>query len=156
MCGRFTLSRQNRRELAQLLGVDEDDLRDYRPRYNVSPTDPHFSLLQNTSDGLRGLRVGAWSIRGPATTAVPANASTPKRRRLRNAEPFEKRSCSVAAQSQRMASTSGVVQRLNVSLSGYILGTVDCSYLPACTSRGRQGPESGSGHSPSSRPRPTG
>ena len=156
MCGRFTLTRQNRRELAQLLGVDEDDLRDYRPRHNIAPTDPHFSLLQNTSDGLRGLRVGAWSIPGPATTAGPGNASTPKRRGLRNAEPFEKRSCSVAAQSRRMASTSGVVQKLNVSLSGYILGTVDCSYLPACTSRGRQGPESGSGHSPSSRPRPTG
>ena len=44
MCGRFTLTRQNRRELAQLLGVDEDDLRDYRPRYIIAPTDPHFKI----------------------------------------------------------------------------------------------------------------
>ena len=28
MCDRFTPPRRNRRELAQLLGVDEDDLRD--------------------------------------------------------------------------------------------------------------------------------
>ena len=44
MCGRFTLTRQNRRELAHLLGVDEDDLRDYRPRYNIAPTDQHFII----------------------------------------------------------------------------------------------------------------
>ena len=42
MCGRFTLTRQTCRELARLLRVDEDDLRDYRPRYNVAPTDQHF------------------------------------------------------------------------------------------------------------------
>jgi hypothetical protein len=31
MCGRFTLTRQDRCELAELLGVDEKDLRDYQP-----------------------------------------------------------------------------------------------------------------------------
>lgn len=46
MCGRFTLTRRNRRELAQLLGVDEDDLRDYRPCYNIAPTDQHFIVME--------------------------------------------------------------------------------------------------------------
>jgi len=39
---RFPLTRQNRRELAQVLGVDEDYVRDYRPGYNIAPTDRHF------------------------------------------------------------------------------------------------------------------
>ena len=30
MCSRFTLTRQNPCEIAQLLGIDEDYLRDYR------------------------------------------------------------------------------------------------------------------------------
>ena len=42
MCGRFTLTRQDRRELAQLLGVDEKDLRDYQPHYNIAPMQDHF------------------------------------------------------------------------------------------------------------------
>lgn len=63
MCGRFTLTRQNRRELAQLLGVDEDDLRDYRPRYNILPPISTSSLHRNMSAGLPDLRVGGWSIR---------------------------------------------------------------------------------------------
>jgi hypothetical protein len=31
MCGRFNLTRQDRRELAWLLGVHEADVRDYQP-----------------------------------------------------------------------------------------------------------------------------
>ncbi len=48
MRGRFTLTRQNRRELAQLLGVDADDLRDYRPPVfeHHDDSDPQFTLLQ--------------------------------------------------------------------------------------------------------------
>ena len=42
MCGRFTLTRKDRRELAADLGLDENDLRDYRPRFNIAPTDRHF------------------------------------------------------------------------------------------------------------------
>jgi putative SOS response-associated peptidase YedK len=44
MCGRFTLTRQDRRELAELLGVDERDLRDYRPHYNIAPLQDHFVI----------------------------------------------------------------------------------------------------------------
>ena len=44
MCGRFTLTRRDRRELAELLGVDEKDLRDYQPHYNIAPLQDHFVL----------------------------------------------------------------------------------------------------------------
>ena len=56
MCGRFTLTRQDRRELAQLLGVDEKDLRDYQPHYNIAPMQDHFvvplSVRQTSSTKL--------------------------------------------------------------------------------------------------------
>lgn len=44
MCGRFTLTRRDRRELAALLGVDEKDLRDYQPHYNIAPLQDHFVI----------------------------------------------------------------------------------------------------------------
>jgi len=44
MCGRFTLTRRDRRELAGLLGVDENDLRDFVPHYNIAPTQDHFVM----------------------------------------------------------------------------------------------------------------
>lgn len=60
MCGRFTLTRQNRRELAQLLGVDEDDLRDYRPRYNIAPSDQHFIVTSKYER--RTARTASWGL----------------------------------------------------------------------------------------------
>ncbi|MHB8382465.1 MAG: SOS response-associated peptidase [Candidatus Binataceae bacterium] len=42
MCGRFTLKRRDRIELAAELGVESDSFADYRPRYNIAPTQPHF------------------------------------------------------------------------------------------------------------------
>ena len=67
MCGRFTLTRQTCRELARLLRVDEDDLRDYRPRYNVAPTDQYFIVTskyerRTTQAAMRGL-VNSWGTR---------------------------------------------------------------------------------------------
>jgi putative SOS response-associated peptidase YedK len=60
MCGRFTLTRQDRRELAQLLGVDENDLRDYRPRYNIAPTDQHFIVTSKYEQ--RTVRPASWGL----------------------------------------------------------------------------------------------
>jgi len=45
MCGRFTLARQDKREMAELLGVDESELGDYRPRYNIAPMQRHFLVV---------------------------------------------------------------------------------------------------------------
>jgi putative SOS response-associated peptidase YedK len=44
MCGRFTMSRRDAEELALELGVPLESLRDYRPRYNIAPTDQHWLL----------------------------------------------------------------------------------------------------------------
>ncbi|MGE0228148.1 MAG: SOS response-associated peptidase [Dehalococcoidia bacterium] len=44
MCGRFTLTGGNRERVAAMLGVAADQLieEDYRPRWNVAPTDSHW------------------------------------------------------------------------------------------------------------------
>jgi putative SOS response-associated peptidase YedK len=44
MCGRFTMTRRDRAELAASLGVPESELGDYAPRYNIAPTQPYFVL----------------------------------------------------------------------------------------------------------------
>ncbi len=44
MCGRFTLSRQDAIELAAELGVPVESLPNYRPRYNIAPTNLHWIL----------------------------------------------------------------------------------------------------------------
>ena len=45
MCGRFTLTRKDKREVAEFLGVDESELGDYRPRYNIAPMQWHFLVV---------------------------------------------------------------------------------------------------------------
>src|SRR6266481_6126401 len=42
MCGRFTITRRDGNSLAAELGVPADSFVDYRPRYNVAPTQSHF------------------------------------------------------------------------------------------------------------------
>jgi putative SOS response-associated peptidase YedK len=44
MCGRFTLTWDQREKLAAELGVPVEEINDadYRPRWNIAPTDPHW------------------------------------------------------------------------------------------------------------------
>jgi putative SOS response-associated peptidase YedK len=42
VCGRFTITRRDGNSLAVELGVPEGSFVDYRPRYNIAPTQPHF------------------------------------------------------------------------------------------------------------------
>ncbi len=42
MCGRFTITRRDGNALAAELGVASDSIPDYRPRYNIAPTQPYF------------------------------------------------------------------------------------------------------------------
>jgi putative SOS response-associated peptidase YedK len=101
MCGRFTLSRQDRRELAQLLGVDENDLRDYRPRYNIAPTDQHFIVTskyeRRTARPANWGLVNAWATDNRrASQCVNAKAETLEERRTFR-EAFLERRCVVPA-----------------------------------------------------------
>jgi putative SOS response-associated peptidase YedK len=101
MCGRFTLTRQNRRELAQLLGVDEDDLRDYRPRYNIAPTDQHFIVTskyeRRTARSASWGLVNSWATDNRrASQCINAKSETLEERRAFR-EAFLRRRCVVPA-----------------------------------------------------------
>lgn len=101
MCGRFTLTRQDRRELARLLGVDEDDLRDYRPRYNIAPTDQHFIVTSKYER--RTARAASWGLvnswatdNRQASQCINAKAETLEERRAFR-EAFLQRRCVIPA-----------------------------------------------------------
>lgn len=52
MCGRFTLTDDNRQRVADALGVPVDQLveEDYRPRWNIAPTDQHWIVRMKQED----------------------------------------------------------------------------------------------------------
>jgi putative SOS response-associated peptidase YedK len=51
MCGRFTLTYRERMALADELGVPLEEIpKDYKPRYNIAPTDPHYIVRMRLED----------------------------------------------------------------------------------------------------------
>ena len=60
MCGRFTLSYRNAERLALELGVPVESLIDYRPRYNIAPTDQHWIVRTKYED--RQLLPACWGL----------------------------------------------------------------------------------------------
>ena len=60
MCGRFTLSRRDKEQLAHELGISVAELEGYRPRYNIAPTDPHWILRVKYED--RELLPARWGL----------------------------------------------------------------------------------------------
>jgi putative SOS response-associated peptidase YedK len=101
MCGRFTLTRQDRRELAELLGVDEKDLRDYQPHYNIAPLQDHF-VIQSKYER-RELLTARWGLvnswatnSSSAASCINAKAETIETRPSFK-DAFAKRRCIVPA-----------------------------------------------------------
>jgi putative SOS response-associated peptidase YedK len=60
MCGRFSLSYRNAERLALELGVPVESLIDYRPRYNIAPTDQHWIVRMKYED--RQLLPARWGL----------------------------------------------------------------------------------------------
>ena len=60
MCGRFSLSYREAGRLALELGVPVESLVDYKPRYNVAPTDPHWIVRTKYED--RELLPARWGL----------------------------------------------------------------------------------------------
>jgi putative SOS response-associated peptidase YedK len=101
MCGRFTMTRRDRSELAAMLGVPESGLGDYVPRFNIAPTQPYFILKtkyesREAIPATWGL-VNSWAKDASrASMCINAKAETvDKLPSFREA--FEKRRCVVPA-----------------------------------------------------------
>jgi putative SOS response-associated peptidase YedK len=80
MSGRFTLCRQEGRELAMLRGADEDDLRDYRLHYNIAPMQVRFMILskyESETISARWALVNRWTTNSScADSCINAKAKT--------------------------------------------------------------------------------
>jgi putative SOS response-associated peptidase YedK len=103
MCGRFTLTREDFRELAGMLDVEveREFERLYRPRYNIAPTDQHW-ILRNKYER-RQLLPATWGLvnswakdtKGAAKQINARGESAMKRPAFRDA--FMERRCAVPA-----------------------------------------------------------
>jgi len=101
MCGRFTLTRRDGRELAAELGVPDDAFSDYRPRYNIAPMQRHFIVTTEFED--RKVVPARWGLvnrwakdNSRASQCINAKAETVEARpSFRDA--FRKRRCVVPA-----------------------------------------------------------
>jgi putative SOS response-associated peptidase YedK len=101
MCGRFTLTREDARQLALDLGVDRESLRGYRLRYNIAPTDQHWIVRTKYED--RELLPARWGLVNSwakdskrAAAQINARADTLASRAAFK-EAFAKRRCVVPA-----------------------------------------------------------
>jgi putative SOS response-associated peptidase YedK len=101
MCGRFTITRRDRNSLAAELGVSPDALVDYRPRYNVAPTQPHFIVRikyenREAVPATWGLIKSGAKDAGMAAKTINARSETVETRSaFRDA--FQRRRCVVPA-----------------------------------------------------------
>ena len=101
MCGRFTITRRDGNMLAAELGVDVDSFVDYRPRYNVAPTQMHYVVRVKFEN--REVLPARWGLvntwaKDASTAAKNINAraeTVEKRPTFREA--FMKRRCVVPA-----------------------------------------------------------
>ena len=100
MCGRFTLTYEVE-QLAAELGVPPETLLDYRPRYNIAPTDPHWIVRARYED--REALAAKWGLvnfwmkdRKQAFKNINARAETVQKMRSFR-EAFKERRCVVPA-----------------------------------------------------------
>ena len=101
MCGRFTLTRREAESLAAELGVPVESLPDYRPRYNIAPTDAHWIVRMKYEDRellpARWGLINSWAKDGKrAAQQINARAETLSTRSAFK-EAFSKRRCVVPA-----------------------------------------------------------
>jgi putative SOS response-associated peptidase YedK len=103
MCGRFTLTWDEWRRVADGLSIDDEDdaAASYRPRFNIAPTDQHF-IITSEFERRRAQRarwglVNRWaSDNTRASQCINAKAETLEERASFR-EAFQQRRCVVAA-----------------------------------------------------------
>ena len=141
MCGRFTLTWDEWRRVAETLRIDDDGdvAASYRPRFNIAPTDQHFIVTSEFER--RRVQRARWGLvnRRAPTAGAPASASTPRPRRSKSGRPFVRPSSSAAVSFPLTVSTSGAKRASARCQCGFISGTGSRSdslaYGTCCASR---------------------
>src|SRR3984893_6670491 len=104
MCGRFTLTWEDWRQILEALGIEGDEghtFADYRPRFNIAPTDQHFIVTSEFERRrVQGARWGLVNRRATdnrrASQGINAKAETLEQRAT-FCEAFHQRRCVVPA-----------------------------------------------------------
>src|SRR5437899_7275429 len=114
MCGRFTLSYREARVLAAELGVRVESLLDYKPRYNIAPTDPHWIVRNRLED--REVLPAKWGlVNFWMTDRRHSRTSTLARRRCRSFRRFARHLRNAGVLCRLMGSSSGRARRKTAS-----------------------------------------
>ena len=103
MCGRFTLTWNEWRQVAGGLGIEDegDAAANYRPRFNIAPTDQHFTITsefeRRKAQRARWGMVNRWARdNSRASQCINARAETLEQRSTFR-EAFQQRRCVVPA-----------------------------------------------------------
>src|SRR5205809_910401 len=101
MCGRFTLTWEEWRQISDALGIEgaHDVAASYRPRFNIAPTDQHFIITsefeRRKAQSARWGLVNRWARdRSRASQCINAKAETLEQRSTFS-EAFQQRRCVV-------------------------------------------------------------
>jgi putative SOS response-associated peptidase YedK len=101
MCGRFTLTWEEWRQISDALGLESEHevAASYRPRFNIAPTDQHFIITsefeRRKAQSARWGLVNRWAKdRSRASQCINAKAETLEQRPTFS-EAFQRRRCIV-------------------------------------------------------------
>ena len=103
MCGRFTLTWEEWRRVLEALGIEDEGhaFADYRPRFNIAPTDQHFIVTSEFER--RKVQRARWGLvnrwardNSRASQCINAKAETLEQRPTFR-EAFQRRRCVVPA-----------------------------------------------------------
>jgi putative SOS response-associated peptidase YedK len=103
MCGRFTLTWEEWRKVLEALGIEDEGhtFADYRPRFNIAPTDQHFIVTSEFER--RKVQRARWGLvnrwardNSRASQCINAKAETLEQRTTFR-EAFQRRRCVVPA-----------------------------------------------------------
>ncbi len=103
MCGRFTLTWEEWRQVLEALGIEDEGhaFADYRPRFNIAPTDQHFIVTSEFER--RKVQRARWGLvnrwakdNSRASQCINAKAETLEQRPTFR-EAFQRRRCVVPA-----------------------------------------------------------
>jgi putative SOS response-associated peptidase YedK len=91
MCGRATLTIPTLGNLAELVAaeIDPAEAADYRPRFNLAPTDPHWIVTKTAAH--RRLGKASWGVGGKGTPFTINTRAETAAQRMRSA--FAERRC---------------------------------------------------------------
>jgi hypothetical protein len=147
MCGRFTMTRRDRAEVAALLGVPESELGDYTPRFNIAPTQPYF-ILKTKYESREAIPATWGLVNSWAKDASRASMCINAKAETADKLPSSERLRSGAASCRPMVFTNGAVPRPGASRYGFIRQMAPCSSSPGSSKRGSPNPASGRRRSP--------